>query len=147
MKKSNLYTGITYLFMGLLFGVIAGFTNTKLESLIWGFAASGVGGGSVILWKYFYWTRPQNEIRYKERLENEFIELHDERKEKFRNQSGRYAYILGLITIWVSIVIFFVLESLQIIHHTRTLIIYLFGYLVFQYIAGIIIFRHLNNKY
>lgn len=147
MKKSNLYIGITYLLIGLLFGVFAGFSKTKLESLLWGFAGAGVAGGSVGLWKYFYWTRPKNKIRYQERLENETIELHDERKEKFRNQSGRYAYILGLVTICISIVIFSTLESLEIIHHNKIMILYLYGYFIFQYIAGIIIFRHLNKKY
>jgi hypothetical protein len=147
MKKSYLYTGITYLLIGLLIGMIAGFSNTKLESLLWGFAGAGVAGGIGGLGLYFYWTRPKNKIRYKEHLESETIELHDERKEKFRNQSGRYAYILGLVTICISIVIFSMLESLEIIHHTKILNLYLYGYFVFQYIAGIIIFRHLNKKY
>jgi hypothetical protein len=147
MKKSYLYTGITYLLIGLLIGMIAGISNTKLESLLWGFAGAGVAGGGLGLWKYFYWTRPKNKIRYQECLENETIELRDERKEKFRNQSGRYAYILGLVTICISIVIIWMLESLEIIHHTKILILYLYGYFVFQYIVGIIIFRHLNKKY
>lgn len=147
MKKSNLYTGISYLVIGLLFGMIAGFSNTKLESLLWGLAGAGVAGGCVGLWKYFYWSHPNNKIRYMERIENETIELNDERKEKFRNQSGRYAYILGLVTISISIVIFSALESLEIIHYSKILILYLFGYLVFQYVAGIIIFRYLNKKY
>lgn len=147
MKKSNLYTGITYLLIGLIIGIIAGFCNTKLESLLWGFAGAGIAGGSAELWMYFYWLHPRNKIRYMERLENETIELQDERKEKFRNQSGRYAYILGLVTICISIVIFSALESLEIINHTKIVILYLFGYLVFQYVAGIIIFRYLNKRY
>lgn len=147
MKKSNFFTGIAVLLIGALFGIIAGFTDTKLESLFWGFAGGGLGGGGSLLWKYFYWTRPNNKTRYKERLENEAIELHDERKERFRNQSGRYAYILGLITVCISIMIFSVLDSLGIIQHTRVLILYLGGYEVFQYIAGVLIFRYLNKKY
>jgi hypothetical protein len=147
MKKSSLYTGFTFLLIGLLFGIFALFSNTKLESQLWGFSGAGVAGGSVGLWKYYFWSHPKNKIKYKDRLENETIELCDERKEKFRNQSGRYAYIVGLGITCISIVIFSLLESLEIIHHTKILILYLFGYFVFQYIVGIIIFWHLNKKY
>lgn len=146
MKKSNLYIGIIYLLIGILFGVIVSFTNTNFDSLLFGLAGGGVGGGSLLLLKYFYWTHPNNQARYKKRIENEAIELHDERKEKFRNQSGRYAYILGLIIICISIIIFSVLNTSGIIQHTKILILYLGGYLVFQYIAGIVIFNYLNKK-
>lgn len=147
MKRSNFFIGAACIAAGILFGIIAVFADTKIESLLWGFAGGGFGGGISLLWKYFYWTRPSNKDRYKERLENEAINLHDERKEKFRNQSGRYAYILGLITVCISIMIFSVLDSLGIIQHTRILILYLGGYVVFQYIAGILIFRYLNKNY
>jgi positive regulator of sigma E activity len=80
-------------------------------------------------------------------LENENIELHDERKEKFRDKSGRYAYLLGLVVISFSIVLFSVLGSLEIITNSKLIILYLGGYLVFQYIAGVVIFRHFNNRY
>lgn len=147
MKKSNFFTGIAYLIVGIFFGIIAGLTDTKLESLLWGFTGGGLGGGSMLLWKYFYWNCPNNKDKYAQRLEHESIELHDERKEKFRNQSGRYAYILGLITVCISIVIFSVLDALEIVQHTKALVLYLGVYLIFQYVAGVLIFRHLNNKY
>ena len=147
MKKNYFFTGIVYLLIGILYGIIAGFTDTKLESLLWGLTGGGLGGGSLLLWKYFYWTRPNNKDNYAQHLEDESIELNDERKEAFRNQSGRYAYILGLATICISIIIFSVLDALGIIQHTRILILYLGGYLIFQYVAGILIFRYLNNKY
>ncbi len=147
MKKNNLWIGITYLFISLTLGMIAGFSNTKLDSMLWSLSSAGVAGSGYVLWKYFYWSQPRNKIRYQERLERETIELQDERKEKFRNQSGRYAYILGLIIICISIVVLSILESLEIIHHTKTVILYLYGYLIFQYVSGIVIFRYLNKKY
>lgn len=147
MKKNNLFIGITYLLISLTLGVIAGFSNTKLDGLLWSLAGAGVAGSVVILWKYFYWTQPKNRSRYQERLESETIELQDERKEKFGNQSGRYAYILGLATIVISIIVFSILESLELVQHMKIMILYLSGYLVFQYLAGILIFRYLNKKY
>ena len=95
----------------------------------------------------FYWTSPTNRNKYAERLENENIELHDERKEKFRDKSGRYAYLLGLVVISFSIVLFSVLGNLEIITNSKLIILYLGGYLIFQYIAGVVIFRHFNNRY
>lgn len=147
MKKSNLYGGLIYLFTGLACLVIALNFESKLESLLFGFAGAGICSGAVILWKYYYWTRPENKDRYKEKLENENIELHDERKTILRDKSGRYAYIIGLIVISVSIVIFSVIDSFNIVQNTKLIIIYLAGFLVFQYIIGILIFNRLNKKY
>ena len=80
-------------------------------------------------------------------MENENIELHDERKEKLRDKSGRYAYLLGLAVTSFFIVLFSILGNLEVITNYKLIILYLGGYLVFQYIAGVVIFRHLNNKY
>lgn len=79
-------------------------------------------------------------------MEREHIELHDERKEKMRNQSGRYAYVIGLAMICISIMIFSVLGTIGLIADTRLIIIYLGGFLVFQYITGVAIFRYLSRK-
>lgn len=73
--------------------------------------------------------------------------MHDERKTILRDKSGRYAYIIGLIVISVSIVIFSIIGSLNIIENSKLIITYLAGFLVFQFIIGILIYNHLNKKY
>ena len=143
MKKSNLYVGLIYLGIGIVCLVIALNSESGLESLLCGFAGAGICSGAVILWKYYYWTRPGNKDKY----EHENIELHDERKTILRDKSGRYAYIIGLIVISVSIVIFSVIGSLNIIENTKLIITYLAGFLAFQYMIGILIFNRLNKKY
>lgn len=147
MKKSNLFVGLIYLFVGIICLVIALNFESKIGSLLCGFAGAGICGGAVILWKYCYWTRPENKDRYKEKIENENIEIHDERKTILRDKSGRYAYILGMIVISVSIVIFSIIGSLNIIENSKLIILYLAGFLLFQYITGILIFNHLSKKY
>ena len=147
MKKSNLLAGMLYMLCGAACLIIALMFDTKLDSLLFGFSGAFIGPGIVVTSKYFYWTSPTNRNKYAERLENENIELHDERKEKLRDKSGRYAYLLGLAVISLSVVIFSVLGSLEIITNFKLIILYLGGYLVFQYIAGVVIFRHLNNRY
>jgi hypothetical protein len=147
MKKNNLLIGILYMLSGAICLIIALMFDTKLDSLLFGFAGAFIVPGIVIVNKYFYWTSPKNKNRYAERLENENIELHDERKEKLRDKSGRYAYLLGLAVTSFFIVLFSILGNLEVITNYKLIILYLGGYLVFQYIAGVVIFRHLNNKY
>lgn len=147
MKKNMLIAGLMYVLIGIGFLLCGIFLDTKLDSLFWGFAGGGIAPGLTMIYRYFYWTRPQNTTKYAEKIEEEKINLHDERKEKFRNLSGRYAYLLGLITICISIVVFSVLSSLGIMQNAKILILYLGAYAAFQYIAGILIFRHLDKKY
>lgn len=147
MKKNNFIIGLGYLIIGILCLVFILLFETKLNSILSGFATTGIFFGSVVLWKYYYWTRPENKDKYKEKTQNEDIELKDERKEKLRDKSGRYAYILGLIVLSISVVVFSILGSLEIIDNSEMIVIYLSGLTVFQYIVGIIIYRHLSKKY
>ncbi len=147
MKKNMLMSGLMYVLIGIAFLLCAIFLDTRLNSLFWGFAGSGIAPGLTMIYRYFYWTRPQNSKKYAEKIEEEKINLHDERKEKFRNQSGRYAYLLGIVTICISIVVFSILSSLGIIQNAKVLILYLGGYAAFQCIAGVLIFRHLDKRY
>ncbi|MCI8285395.1 MAG: hypothetical protein HFE90_09070 [Firmicutes bacterium] len=146
MKKSNLMIGFAYFTAGII-GLTAALTDSKLSSLLFGFAAAFICSGSVIICRYFYWNKPKNKDRYLERLENEKIEMRDELKTKLRDRSGRFAYISGIVIISISIVIFSILGSLDIIDNSRIIVLYLGGYLVFQILAGIAIFNHLLKKY
>jgi len=147
MKKSNLIAGIFYILFGVVCVTAALLIDTKLDGILWGFAGAGIGPGLMMICKYYYWSSPQNKERYKERLENEQIEQHDELKTKIRDKAGRYTYSLGLLVVCLSILFFGVLGSLEIISNARMIVIYLGGYLLFQVIAGIIIFNRLLKKY
>lgn len=132
MKKNMLITGLVYLLIGIAFLLCGILLDTKLNSLFWGFAGGGIVPGLVVLHRYFYWSRPGNAARYTEKIENRQIDLHDERKEKLRNQSGRYAYVLGHITVCISIVVLSLLYFSGIMGDAKTLILYLGGYAVFH---------------
>ena len=147
MKKNNFITGLLFLLVGMICLVTALLFETKLNSLLSGFAGAGISSGIVMLWKYYYWIKPENKDKYKEKIEKENVELHDERKEMLRDKSGRYAYILGLIVLSISIVVFSILGSLEIVGDTRLIVLYLGGLLVFQYIIGVIIYKKLSKKY
>lgn len=147
MKKSNLITGIIFVLLGAVCLTVALLIETKLEGLLWGVAGAGIGPGLMMICRYFYWSSSNNKERYKERLENERIEQHDELKTKIRDKAGRYTYSLGLLFISLSILIFGVLGAFGIIDNARLIVAYLGGYLLFQIIAGIVIFYKLMKKY
>ena len=146
MKKTQLISGIIYTLLGLALLLTAFFTNTEIGMLD-GLGGALTGPGLVRMGKYFYWSRPQNRQRYEERLDNERIEMNDELKQKLRDRSGRYAYVLGMVTVSLSIFVIGILEDLGLIGDSRPMILYLAAYLIFQVIAGIAIFNRLLKKY
>ena len=147
MKKSDLITGILYVFFGAVCLTAALLTDTKLDGILWGFAGAGVLPGIMAICKYFYWRSPKNKERYEERMENEQIEQHDELKTKIRDKAGRYAYTLGLQVVCFSILVFSILGALEVLDHARIMVFYLAGYFLFQITAGMAIFRRLMGKY
>lgn len=146
MKKSNLIAGILYTLAGVICLLTALCTESRLNGLLFGFAGAGLGPGILMISQYFYWSSPKHQEQYQERLENERIEQHDELKMQLRDKSGRYTYVLGLLTVSISMLIFSVLDSLEIMD-ARIILIYLGGYLLFQIAAGIAIFNRLLKKY
>lgn len=147
MKRSNLITGIVYVLLGLICLITALLIKTKLEGILWGFAGAGIFPGIVMIGRYYYWTAPKNKARYEERLENEQIEMHDELKTKIRDRAGRYTYSLGLLFVCFSILVFGILGALEVLENVRLIVIYLSGYLLFQLIAGTVIFNKLMKRY
>ena len=147
LKNNNLITGTGFLFMGIIFLLITLLTDSVLDDLLFGFACGAICSGIVMICKYFYWNRPENRERYQKKIENENIEMHDELKVKLRDRSGRFAYVLGLMVISISIVIFSILGKLEMVADSRTIILYLGGYLVFQIIVPIVFYRKLMQKY
>ncbi len=147
MKKSNLICGLIYAAAGALCLAIALRTETRLEGLLRGLAGAGIGPGAVMVGRYFYWSGPKRREQYRQRLENKQIEMRDELKEKIRDKSGRYAYVLGLLVVCVSMLVLSVLDALALIPSARMTILYLGAYLAFQIVAGILLFNRIMKKY
>lgn len=147
MKKSNLLEGILFILGGVVLLCAAPLINPALNTLLIGMAAGSISSGIVMTCRYIYWGMPGNRERYQEKLAREKIELHDELKTKLRDRSGRYAYTIGLISVSFSMIIFSILGNLRIIDGSRLIVLYLGGYLFFQIIIGIVIFRQLLKRY
>lgn len=147
MRKGNLMIGFLYVLVGVVCLLTAVFTETSLDGMFWGFAGAGIVPGVSMIVRYFYWTSSHNAERYQERMETAYIEEHDELKEKLRDKAGRYAYTVGMIAISMSILVFSILGSLDIVENGRLVILFLGGYLVFQVLVDIVIFYKLSKKY
>ncbi len=146
MKKNNLYMGLLYMALGAVCLVFALNTENAFASLLFAFSGSGLIGGLTSVWKYFYWSAPKRKHAYEERLEEEQINLKDELKESLRNRSGRIAYIITLLVIGLSIIVFSAFGSLGALD-TKLLVLYLSILWIFMYAIGIIVYRVLMKKY
>ena len=147
MKKSDFWWGVGFVLAGLACGLAALCWDTPLGSLLFGFTGALLAPGILQLWKYRKWSRPENAAAYQEKLEQEQIDLRDERKEMLRNKAGRYAYLLGLALAYLAIIVFGLLGKLGVIQYGRELVLFLGVYVLVQYAAGVLIYRKLCEKY
>lgn len=145
MKKNNLYIGLIYMVFGVACLWFALDTEDTIGSLLFGFSGAGLIGGLSLIWKYVYWSSPRRKGVYERKLEEQ-INLKDEFKESLRNRSGRIAYIITLLVITLSIVIFSIIGSLGILN-TKLLVLYLAILWIFMYVIGIIVYRILLEKF
>lgn len=147
MKKSYLIESIVFLAVGAVLLCTALLTDSVLDSLLFGFASAMIAVGIANICRYFYWSAPKNAERYREKLAKEKIEIQDELKSRLRDRAGRYTYLLGLVTICVSIMVFSILGKLEAVSGSRTMVLYLGGYLVLQTAAWNVIYCRLLRKY
>lgn len=149
MKRRDFWTAVLMIAAGLAFLLAALLFDTGLESIFCGFFGGFTAGGVSQMYKYCKLHSPKHGAEYREKLEQERIDLQDERKEMLRNRSGRYAYILGLLITSVSIVVFSVLGKMGVIGEETAwlLTLYLAVFLIVQYVSGLVIYRLLSRKY
>lgn len=145
MKKSNIIYGLTCIILsGISLYIAIIFDANKMSGVFYGLTGALGVGGIVSIAQYFYWKR-HNE-KYEEKLEIERIEQQDELKQKLRDKSGRYAYLIGMSITALSIMAYSLLGVLNIMD-TEYIVTYLSIYLISQLFIGIIVFHHLLRKY
>ncbi len=149
MKKSYLWSGLGMIAGGILFLLAALLLETPLDSLFCGFFGAFTGPGVIQVYKYVRWTKLETPDSYQRHLEEEQIELRDERKSMLRDRSGRYAYILGLLAVALALLVFSVLDAFGVVEEDTAslMILFLAGYAVFQLVAGWVIYRWLEKRY
>lgn len=148
MKKSNLIYGLIYIILAGISLYVAIVFDDKMRGIslgvFYGLAGALGGSGIFTIIRYFYWQK--NKEKYQEKLEIEQIEQQDELKQKLRDKSGRYTYCIGMVIVALSIVVYSVLEVLNIME-TKHIVFYLGAYLISQVLIGIMVFYYLLKKY
>ena len=147
MKKSYLNRGIICVLAGICFVLAAVFTESVFDGLLWGFAGGALGPGIGLIIQYFYWSAPKNQERFREIQEQKDIDLHDELNERLRDKSGRIAYLIGLLIICISEIVFSILGKTGVITDHKIIVLYLFGLFVFQIVIGNAAYYQLRKKY
>lgn len=147
MRKSDLWTGVVFVAAAVLCLLTVWFFETPLNSMFCGFTGAFGVPGVVLIYKYFKWSSPKTSEVYRERLEQEQIDLKDERKEMLRNKSGRYAYIFNLALHCAVMFLLALLDTLGLMEGSRWLILSMAVWLLVQYFAGIVFYWLLNRKY
>lgn len=146
MKKTMLYTGILYMLFGFVCLTIALTTTFKLESLLWGFAGTGICPGAIMIGKYFYCSSSKHQAEYERRLKKEAIDLTDERKIMLRDRSGRIAYSAMLLLQLVLVFLFSILSILDYFSpFSKYACIGLGLLLIIQYLFGIAAYNRLSK--
>ncbi len=112
MKKSNLIYALIYIILAGISLYVADKMQGISLGVFYGMAGALGGSGIVTIIRYFYWQN--NKEKYQEKLEIEQIEQQDELKQKLRDKSGKYTYWLGMVIVALSIVVYSVLEVLNI---------------------------------
>lgn len=147
MKKSSLLTGIAFSLAGLSLLAAASAFETKLNDLFIGFSGALLGPGLMLIGKTLYWSAPKNKGKYAQKLEDAAINSRDERNQKLRDQSGRYAYLWGLAVLSISIVLFSILGELGIVPGYRLLVLYLGAFAAFEIVIGIVLYERLKKQF
>ncbi|MEG0240335.1 hypothetical protein [Anaerorhabdus sp.] len=147
MKKSILFTGVVYTLVGCVFLFCGIVLNTKINSILWGLAGAGIGPGVFLICKYLYWSQPKNTAKYVDKMENEEIEQHDERKEMLRNKTGRVMAFVNLAMTSLALIVFSILNEMEVIIYAKPMVIACAIYFNVQICLQIVIFKALEKKY
>lgn len=141
MKKSMFYTGIGYLICSIALILFVKLEpDVSFKGVIIGFASALLLPGSIMIYKYIRWTKPQNIAIYEARIKEEQINLYDERKIMIRDKSG---YITYTIMTWVLLFANLIFSTMKI---KTIVLVVLWGLWLFQYICGVVVFKYLEKK-
>ena len=80
-------------------------------------------------------------------MEQEEINLGAGRKALLRCKAGQYGYQLGFAVCCLAAFLVALRGALGVMEHYLPLLCFLTAYLIFQYVAGLWIYRRLERKY
>lgn len=146
MKKDSIAVGVVYVLVGIVFLVLALFTETRLDGVFFGLAGAGIVPGILRIFHFLYWSSPKHSKEYEEKLEKQMIEQKDEMMTRIRDRSGYLAHTSGALIISFSMLIFCILGGLGIIENYQVMVYYLGGFLAVQMMIYFTLYHHFLKK-
>jgi len=151
MKKKELYLGLGWMAMGLIFlaaGIYGDIHQLKLASISFGFAGAWIGSGVMYLYRYIHWSKAKNREQYEKHLQDEEIAQKDERNIMLREKSGQKAYIFNLMLHWLLFIVACICYAMDWFEpYTRFSMVALSILILIEYISGIVLFQLTAKKY
>ncbi len=145
-NKRFLKEGLIFILLGITCFVLAMTLETKLNSILFGLTGSFCGPGIYIVAKYFYWSSPKRKQLYEQKTENDYIELHDERKEMIRGKAARFSLLVNMLITSVSVFVVSILGQLEIISWHKPVTFFIAFLFIVQAVASQIIYKQLEKK-
>lgn len=147
MEKKVLYKAIISIGLGVAFIIVSFLFEFPNESFLWGFGGGGIGSGTMMLFKYLRWSKPENQKEYTHIIKKQTIELSDERKVMIREKSASITGIIMLGIYCFFIIFFAILNTLGYFAQiSQYLVIGLSLLALIQLISGVIAFNYLNKR-
>ena len=143
--KNQLKSSILFFCFGIVFLILAfSFPDISIFS---GFVGGCFGPAIMMLYKYLYWRKRPEE--YDEKIENENIELYDERKEMIRGKALRVSTLVNWCILSIFIVTISLLGQFEIISKgiSRYIVLGVAGYWLISVVIMQIIYKWLSKKY
>lgn len=151
MKNNNLknkfYLSIVYIILSVIVIIVALKIDSTLSSMLIGLSGGFFGVGLKSIYDYFYWSKPERQEEYEEKLDEIKRTQGDERLIRLREKSGRISYLICLAVSTISIWVIGILQFFNKIEGVRYLMLYLGGFLIFQLVIGMVVFNYLNKRY
>ena len=147
MKRNHWLIAAAYLLAGAAALTAALLTETKLDGIFFGLAGAGLGPGLVLLGQCLYRCKPERARAYEEEQELQRIDREDEFKEMLRGKAARQLCGFHLLVTVLAMVVFTILGSFELVEGSRTVVLYLGGYLALQLVAAAVVYDRLLKKY
>ncbi len=143
--KNYLKSSMVYFCLGIVFLMLA-FIFPDI-SLFVGFVGGCFGPAIMMLYKYFYWKKRPSE--YNEKVEDENIEIYDERKEMIRGKSLKVSTLLNWCILSAFIIIVAFLGQFGVISQeiSRLIIMIVAVYWFISALIMQIVYKYLSKRY
>ncbi len=143
--KNQFKLGIIYLLLGAFFICLC-FAFPEV-GLFYGLAGASIGPGIMMVYKHRYWSKRPTE--YEEMIENQNIELNDERKEMIRGKAARVSILIIWSFLSLLIITAAFLGEFQVISEeiSKFAVQSMAAFMVLFYLVPYFTYKYLSKKF